>query len=66
MLTPSNEEFANYGEQFLAQYPRNPQGGIDGADEDLDTLQRIGYFLREVEEGEARMLQESALMRFEG
>jgi hypothetical protein len=66
MPTEAEKEFRTYGEEFLARYKRNSQGGFDGADEDVVALQRIGWCLKDVDEGEARMFQESATMRFVG
>ncbi len=66
MAKQAEEELGTYGEAFLAQYPRNEKGGFDGAEEDPVAMQRIGLYLQEVEEGEARMFQESATMRFVG
>ncbi len=66
MVAETSEEFRTYGEEFLAQYSKNAQGGFDGTGEDLVATQRIGWYLKEVEDGEARMFQESATMRFVG
>ncbi|HPO13486.1 MAG TPA: hypothetical protein PLI09_08580 [Candidatus Hydrogenedentes bacterium] len=66
MAMQVEEEFKTFGEEFLAQYPRNEQGGFDGVGEDMVAKQRIGWCLKEVEEGEIRMFQESATMRFVG
>ena len=60
------KEYKTYGEEFLAQYPTNEKGGFDAVPEDVVALQRIGRCLKDVEEGELRMLQESATIRFVG
>ena len=60
------DELNAYVRKFLAQYETNGEGGYDGVDEKLVAMQRSGWCLREVEEGESRMLQETATMRFVG
>ena len=66
MATEGNKEFKTFGEEFFAQYPRNKQGGFDSPPEDWAAMQRIGKFLKEVEEGEARMFQINATSQFIG